>query len=133
MLNVYCWCPINYLQINPTKTTYMIPSLPQNSTSRAFLTVNNHVKSLFATTKYFSVILDKNFKFHYHVQSMLKKWLSELMSLSKHAAILNRSLFFHYTLHIFIVIFRTAFHYRATHKLTISNLFKPFKTRPPNN
>lgn len=51
----------------------MIFSSPQNPTSRVFLTLDNHIIPLSDTTKFLGVVLDKNLKFNYHVQSLLKK------------------------------------------------------------
>lgn len=66
LVNIYRWCTTN-----PTKTT-LIFSSPENHTSRAFSTLDNHVISLSDTTKFLGAS-DKNLKLNFHVQSLLKK------------------------------------------------------------
>lgn len=107
----------------------MIFPSPQNPTSRAFLTLGNHVLSLSDTTKFLGVVSDKNLKLNYPVHSLLKNVNFRIHALSKHSLIFPHALFFHYTVHLFIVIFRSAFHRGAIHMLCISNLFKSFKIR----
>lgn len=75
--NIVAWCIKNALQINPTKTKYLIFNTPNKQpASVPSLCCNGNVIPVSNTATFLGVLLDTHLKYNLHVQSLTKKnWL----------------------------------------------------------
>lgn len=72
--NITLWCQANYLQINATKTVFMLFHSPRISLDiQPSLHIGNTVINISSEARFLGVILDSELKFHKHAASLVKK------------------------------------------------------------
>lgn len=72
--SVSLWCKGNLLQINATKTIFMVFHSPRTSLDVSpAIHINNSVIKISSEARFLGVILDTELKFHKHAASLVKK------------------------------------------------------------
>lgn len=72
--NVHSWCRNNKLQINPTKTTFVLFHSPQTVVSSSItVLLDNYTLLASDNVKFLGVTLDKHLKYNSHANSLIKR------------------------------------------------------------
>ena len=129
LAKIYAWVNANKLSLNSDKTNFMLFMPKYSSHCADHIVINQTRIQEVKETKFLGVIIDNKLKWSAHVKYISKKSPKVLVSYWNQEKFSVMRPYYHYTTHLYILIYTIAYMYGARHIIPISMILLYYRTK----